>query len=139
MRVPCLALAIGTALLLAACAEEPPTATLIVCKRYMVFFDSDSADLTLQARSTIKEFADDHLRGRGARVDITAHTDRAGSAEYNEKLATRRALAIRLNLIEAGVPADSIKWVSRGEQLLLVQTPDGVAEPQNRRAELVSN
>ena len=36
-----------------------------------------------------------------------------------------------------GVPATAIAVVGRGEQGLLVPTPDGVREPQNRRVEIV--
>ena len=39
--------------------------------------------------------------------------------------------------MQNGVPATAIAVVGRGEQGLLVPTPDGVREPQNRRVEIV--
>jgi outer membrane protein OmpA-like peptidoglycan-associated protein len=41
-----------------------------------------------------------------ARVVIEGHADRAGSAAYNEDLATRRAVAVRDMLVGLGVAAD---------------------------------
>jgi outer membrane protein OmpA-like peptidoglycan-associated protein len=40
-------------------------------------------------------------------------------------------------LVREGVPAQAITVIGRGEQGLLVQTGDGVREPQNRRVEIV--
>ena len=40
-------------------------------------------------------------------------------------------------LVSDGVPATAISVVGRGESQPLVQTTDGVREPQNRRVEIV--
>ena len=40
-------------------------------------------------------------------------------------------------LVHEGVPATSISVIGKGETALLVQTKDGVREPQNRRVEIV--
>jgi hypothetical protein len=40
-------------------------------------------------------------------------------------------------LVREGVPATAISVIGRGEQGLLVETGDGVREPQNRRVEIV--
>jgi OOP family OmpA-OmpF porin len=41
--------------------------------------------------------------------------------------------------VREGVPATAIAVVGRGESQPLVQTADGVREPQNRRVEIVLN
>lgn len=48
----------------------------------------------------------------GARIDITGHSDRIGSARDNLALSKRRADAVRKVMIESGVAADDV--VARG-------------------------
>ena len=75
------------------------------------------------------------VRGRG--IEATGHADRSGSDQYNMGLGLRRANAVKAELIKDGVPAANIVILSRGETMPLVQTADGVREPQNRRVEIV--
>ena len=51
-------------------------------------------------------------------------------------LSQRRANAVRDALVREGVQANRIATTARGESQPLVLTPDGVREPQNRRAEI---
>ena len=52
-------------------------------------------------------------------------------------LSLKRANAVKAAMVKQGVPADQISVVGKGETQPLVQTPDGVREPQNRRVEIV--
>ena len=49
----------------------------------------------------------------------------------------RRANAVKDALVRDGVPATAITVIGKEETGLLVPTPDGVREPQNRRVEIV--
>jgi outer membrane protein OmpA-like peptidoglycan-associated protein len=40
-------------------------------------------------------------------------------------------------LVARGVPAEDIVAIGRGKRQLLIPTADGVAEPKNRRVEIV--
>jgi outer membrane protein OmpA-like peptidoglycan-associated protein len=51
-------------------------------------------------------------------------------------LSLRRANAVKDALVRNGVPAQVVAVIGRGEAGLLVQTGDGVREPQNRRVEI---
>ena len=55
----------------------------------------------------------------------------------NDALALRRAETVRAMLIARGVAPENIVAVGRGKRELLVPTADGVAEPRNRRVEIV--
>jgi outer membrane protein OmpA-like peptidoglycan-associated protein len=66
-------------------------------------------------------------------VRISGHTDTVGSVSANQKLSECRAGAARRNLVIKGVPAEAIRTAGYGESQLLIQTGDGVKEPQNRR------
>jgi outer membrane protein OmpA-like peptidoglycan-associated protein len=52
-------------------------------------------------------------------------------------LSLRRANAVKDALVREGVPAAAITATGVGKAGLLVPTPDGVREPQNRRVEIV--
>ena len=104
---------------------------------FMVFFDWDRSNLSPQALATIKQAADAFKTKGNARITATGHTDTSGPEAYNMALSLRRANAVKDALVREGVPAQAITVIGRGEQGLLVQTGDGVREPQNRRVEIV--
>ena len=64
---------------------------------------------------------------------VVGHTDTVGSARYNQKLSECRANAAATNLEGKGVPDGAIHTSGKGKTDLLIQTGDGVKEPQNRR------
>jgi outer membrane protein OmpA-like peptidoglycan-associated protein len=104
---------------------------------YLVFFDFDRSNITSEASQVIRQAADAIRNGAQVRIVVTGHADRAGSADYNLRLSQRRADAVRQELQRAGVASNQVVTRGRGEEEPLVQTPDGVREPQNRRAEIV--
>ena len=59
------------------------------------------------------------------RLVIEGHTDRVGTTDYNEDLATRRAETVRQAMIKKGIPSDRMLLVIYGE-----------ASPDDRRAVL---
>ena len=133
--------AIGVALLLGACDSPPPQAAPPpppppVAQSYMVFFDWDRSDLSAQALATIRQAAASYKATGSARITATGHTDTSGPENYNMALSLRRANTVKNALVSEGVPATSIEVIGRGEMNLLVQTADGVREPQNRRVEI---
>jgi hypothetical protein len=134
-------LLVGAALLIGACSEPqavqappppPPQAT-----SYMVFFDWDRSELSPQAMNTIGQAANAFRQTGQSRITATGHTDTSGPRDYNMALSLRRANAVKNALVQQGVPATAIAVVGRGEDDLLVQTGDGVREPQNRRVVIV--
>jgi len=46
---------------------------------------------------------------------VTGHTDRIGTAKYNQKLSERRAAAVKAYLVKQGVAAERIHTVGKGE------------------------
>ena len=102
----------------------------------MVFFDMGSSTLSAQAQGTVQQAAAAFKSRGGARINATGYTDTVGSDAYNMILSLRRANTVKAALVTNGVPDGAVTTVGRGEQGLLVQTGDGVAEPQNRRVEI---
>jgi hypothetical protein len=104
---------------------------------FVVFFPTDEATLSPEAVQMVDEAAAEYLQTGIAQIKVTGHTDTVGSAAYNLALSERRAARVADELIRRGVPATDIVTVGRGEEDLLVPTADGVAEPRNRRVEIV--
>ena len=121
----------------AAPPPPPPPAAAVAPPSYMVFFDWDRSNLSAQALNTIKQAAAAFKAKGNARITATGHTDTSGPEAYNMALSLRRANAVKDALVREGVPATAITVMGRGERGLLVQTGDGVREPQNRRVEIV--
>ncbi len=118
-------------------AAAPPPAPMAAPPSFMVFFDWDRSNLSAQALNTIKQAAGAYKTKGTARVTATGHADKSGPEAYNMALSLRRANTVKDALVREGVPATAIAVVGRGETMPLVQTADGVREPQNRRVEIV--
>ena len=115
----------------------PPPPPVVTPPSFMVFFDWDRSNLSQQALNTIKQASDAFKTKGNARITATGHTDTSGPEAYNMALSLRRANAVKDALVRNGVPAQAITVIGMGEKGLLVQTGDGVREPQNRRVEIV--
>lgn len=104
-------------------------------------FQSGSAALTAEAERMLEALgkalnSSDLSRYR---FRIEGHTDTSGEAPVNMALSERRAAAVRDHLVNRlGVTAARLDAVGLGETKLLVETPDGIAEPRNRRVQVVN-
>jgi hypothetical protein len=132
----------AAALMLAACEEPapataPPPPPPAPAASFMVFFDWDSTRLNQQSMTVIGQAAAAFKSRNGTGITATGHTDTSGGDAYNMALSLRRANVVKDALVKVGAPASAITTVGRGEAGLLVQTGDGVREPQNRRVEMV--
>lgn len=116
-------------------AEEPPPMVPEEAM-YLVFFNWDSSDLSSGAKSVLDAVATEIAKNPPSKVHVHGHADTSGAADYNKKLAFKRANAVRDALIERGVAAEIISADSRGEEELLVKTDDDVREPANRRVNI---
>ncbi|WP_440998149.1 OmpA family protein [Arhodomonas sp. SL1] len=114
-----------------AAAEQP---ALPEGATYTVYFDSGSAELNADAQATLDEAAQAARAGEEANLRVEGHTDRAGGEAFNLELSRERAQAVREGLVERGIANDRILLVWYGETRPAVETEDGVAEAENRRA-----
>jgi outer membrane protein OmpA-like peptidoglycan-associated protein len=103
---------------------------------FVVFFDWDKDEITPQAAAILDNAASAYASTGQASVQLAGHADRSGSDQYNVGLSQRRASNVRSYLTGRGVPDGVITQEAFGESRPLVETADGVREPQNRRVEI---
>lgn len=104
---------------------------------FTLYFIEGSDELTVDSQQALEAMFADLAKRPVPDVVVVGHTDAVGSDEYNDKLAQKRAEAVRAMLLARGIPPQDVVAVGRGKRELLVPTPDGIAEPRNRRVEIV--
>jgi len=112
-------------------------ATPAAPRSFTVTFESGSADtLTASSLQELGEIRDYLSTVPAAEITVIGHTDRVGRVEDNDALSRQRAESVKRLIQSAGIDAMGIQATGRGEREPLVETPDGVAEPRNRRVEI---
>jgi OmpA-OmpF porin, OOP family len=117
-------------------APMPPAAIRCNTGPYIVFFDWDKSNLLPAATSTLDNAVSQYANCGNARVMLAGHADKSGSDRYNVGLSQRRNAAVRGYLETRGIAGSAIATEAFGESAPLVQTANGVREPQNRRVEV---
>ncbi len=118
-------------------AMPAPMPAPVMARSFLVFFDWDKADLTPEALNIVRKAADSAEATGAAGINVTGHADKSGPDPYNIGLSMRRAEAVKRELVRQGISGNTVDLSARGERDPLVPTPDGVREPQNRRAEII--
>ena len=104
-----------------------------------VFFETDSTELTPQARSTLdKQVQWLQLYNRYS-FTVEGHADERGTREYNIALGARRAQTVHDYLAARGVDANRMRTISYGKERPVAVCNDISCWSQNRRAVTVLN
>ena len=109
----------------------------VLPEKFLLYFLPGSNALTKDSIALLPKVVDAIQERQSSYISIFGHSDRVGSEEYNIKLSTNRAIAVRQLLEELGVSITNIETASHGEGNPVIKTADGVAEPRNRRVEVV--
>jgi peptidoglycan-associated lipoprotein len=104
-----------------------------------VFFETDSTELTPQARTTLDKQAQ-WLQYYGKySFTVEGHADERGTREYNIALGARRAQTVREYLVSRGVESNRMRTISYGKERPVAVCNDISCWSQNRRAVTVLN
>jgi outer membrane protein OmpA-like peptidoglycan-associated protein len=101
-----------------------------------VFFEFNSAKLTLNSKEILDEVAESLLAWPEVRVEIGGHTDSLGADEYNQRLSRSRAESVRDYLLERGVPRSQLEARGYGEAQPIADNRTEEGRAKNRRVEL---
>jgi OOP family OmpA-OmpF porin len=69
------------------------------------------------------------------KLEIQGHTDADGDAAFNKELSLRRALAVRRELVDDGVPAERLHAVGYGGEVPIASNTSEYGRAANRRIE----
>ena len=81
-----------------------------------IFYDFDKATLRPESATALDELVKLLNENPNITIELSAHTDNRGSAEYNERLSQRRAESVVNYLIDHGIAADRLTPKGYGEQ-----------------------
>jgi outer membrane protein OmpA-like peptidoglycan-associated protein len=105
--------------------------------QFTLFFVEGKNDLTEESSREVAAVFAEIAKRPVPDVVVVGHTDAVGTNQVNDPLSQQRAEVIRAGLIRNGIAPENITAVGRGKRELLVPTADGVAEPRNRRVEII--
>jgi outer membrane protein OmpA-like peptidoglycan-associated protein len=105
-------------------------------RSFTITFALGSAQLSAEAKQTLKDVATVQMQAHAPVVSVAGFTDTLGNADANMKLARQRADAVAAELSRLGVNPALISQAALGENKPVVQTKDNVAEAKNRRVEI---
>ena len=146
---------LGAALSIAACANKPgddaqanaagmatpgSQQDFVVNVGDRVFFDTDSSDLSAQARATLDKQAQWlNNYNQYSQFTVEGHADERGTREYNIALGARRAAVVHDYLASRGVAGNRMRTISYGKERPVAVCDDDSCWSQNRRVVTVLN
>lgn len=80
-----------------------------------IFYDFDKATLREESKAALDEMIQMLHDNPNVTLEMSSHTDRMGSDEYNERLSDRRAKSVVDYLIEGGIDERRLTWKGYGE------------------------
>ena len=82
-----------------------------------IFYDFDKATLRPESKKALDEMIKMLNDNPNVTIELGAHTDRKGTDQYNEQLASRRAQSVVDYLIAGGIKADRLEAKGYGESV----------------------
>ena len=153
LRAAKLATALVVAIGLAACANNPTgqqvgaagnvvpgsAEEFVVNVGDRVFFETDSTELTTQARLTLDKQSQWLQHYNRYSFTVEGHADERGTREYNIALSARRSQVVRDYLISRGIDGNRMRTIAYGKERPVAVCNDISCWSQNRRSVTVLN
>jgi outer membrane protein OmpA-like peptidoglycan-associated protein len=101
-----------------------------------VLFDTASAALRPESRSTLSDMATVFARYPNQTISVEGHTDSVGTDDYNQTLSEKRADSVRDYLVDRGVSSSRIHARGYGEDQPKASNETVEGRQLNRRVEI---
>jgi len=105
--------------------------------QFTLFFVEGKDEFTDESKRVVDTVFAEIAKRPVADVIVIGHTDTVGNDALNDALSRQRADVVRAAFAARGLAADKVVTIGRGKRELAVPTGDGVAEPRNRRVEIL--
>jgi outer membrane protein OmpA-like peptidoglycan-associated protein len=104
---------------------------------FLLYFVTGSDELTEASKVELKHVLAEMRKRPVPDLQLIGHTDTMGTVAANDLLSKQRAEKVRALFVEAGIHANRMEVIGRGERDLLVPTGNQVDEPRNRSVEVI--
>ncbi|WP_339136410.1 MAG: OmpA family protein [Candidatus Electrothrix sp. GW3-4] len=105
--------------------------------QFILFFSSGTTQLTKESEKKLPLILKKIKERLPCEIAIIGHSDTKAASEYNLALALQRAIQVKNQLLAIGAPRKLLEISSHGENDPMIPTADDVAEPKNRRVEIL--
>ena len=105
--------------------------------RARIHFDFNKANIKKEYIPLLKEVAKVLKENPDINLRIEGYTDDVGTKAYNQKLALRRAMAVKDFLVKEGINPERIQVVGFGKERYIAENTTPIGRLTNRRAEFI--
>ena len=101
-----------------------------------ITFDSGMAVIKPEFHRVLDDIGDTLVKYESTVIQVAGHTDRGGSAEYNQQLSINRANSVKDYLVRDGVIPQRLLTTGYGESAPIADNATAEGRQQNRRVEI---
>jgi Outer membrane protein and related peptidoglycan-associated (lipo)proteins len=105
--------------------------------RARIHFDFNKANIKKEYIPLLKEVAKILKENPNINLRIEGYTDDIGTKAYNQKLALKRAMAVKNFLVKEGIKPERIQIVGFGKERYIAENTTPIGRLTNRRAEFI--
>ena len=105
--------------------------------RARIHFDFNKASIKKEYIPLLKEVAKVLKENPNINLRIEGYTDDIGTKAYNQKLALKRAMAVKDFLVKEGINPERIQVVGFGKERYIAENTTPIGRLTNRRAEFI--
>lgn len=98
-----------------------------------ILFDVNSDNIKITSYPALDKIADIMLKNNALKLDIEGHTDNTGSVRHNQVLSGKRALAIKMYIVNKGVSHDRMTASGFGSEHPIADNNTEAGRAKNRR------
>jgi outer membrane protein OmpA-like peptidoglycan-associated protein len=117
--------------------EEPAKVEEPLMVRARMHFDFNKANIKKEYIPLLKEVAKVLKENPNINLRIEGYTDDIGTEAYNQKLALKRAMAVKDFLVKEGIKPERIQVVGFGKEKYIAENTTPIGRLTNRRAEFI--